>query len=262
MPQNIRILAVVLHYGGETASTALHSAGSIAMTRMVEEALCAGLPATRKGEVLVLDNASFEPYPGAMRLPENIFWAGGLQKAVHLARERGFTHLWFCNNDIRFLCPPPPPALLDRVVGRLTYMQKVLGKPVGIWTPAVSSSPYHPQMIQRKNVEFSTVVCVDGIAFLLNLDCVDAVGGLDCAANMRGYGVDIWLSLRAHTAGWPLVVDHQVPVRHKYHTTAYKVDGFMDQATAAQADYLSARLGPKWPAVMQEAQAYVHEYSQ
>jgi len=196
----------------------------------------------------VLDNAAPEPYERDdpafwMRLPENRFWAGAFAFALERAREAGARYLWFCNNDIRFVSEPPFAA---RVAARLKKMTVRLGREPGVYAPAVHRNPYHPQMIRRDGVAWSRVALVDGIAPIVNLDCVQTVGGLDERDNMRGYGVDVWLSLRAHRAGWPVVVDHEVVLRHDYHTTAKAVPGFMDAAALAENAYLSARIGPDW----------------
>lgn len=231
------ILAVVLHYGDP------------ALTRRVQSALV-----QKDGEhaVLVLDNAAPAPYEGAWRLPENVFWGGALERALELARERCFPYLWFCNNDIEFLAPPSAPPLLDRVAGRLARMEKVCGRPVGLWAPAVTSSPYHPQMLHKPGLQYRRVACMDGIAPLMRVDCVAAVGGLDVGGNARGYGLDLWLSLRAYEAGWPVLVDQQVVVRHRYHTTARSVNGFLEQAAQDEERYMRARLGVQWRDVVRE----------
>lgn len=242
MLPEIRLLTVVLHYG------------SAVMTRSVVDALSQGAaPHT----LLVLDNAAPEAYAGAVRLPSNIFWGGALDTALTMAREGRYTHVWFCNNDIRFVSPVPH---IPRVLGRLTYAHKVLGQPVGLWAPAVSRNPYHPHMVRDAGAECSTVSYVDGIAPVITLACVDALGGLDAADNLRGYGLDVWLSLRAHQAGWPVVVDHHVCIKHDYHTTAHSVDGFMGQAAADEHAYMSARLGDNWRAVVNSFQEVLKRY--
>lgn len=230
------LLAVVLHYGDP------------ALTRAVEKALRQEAP---EDAVLVLDNAAPQPYPGALRLPANVFWGGALEMALELARRRGATYLWFCNNDIRFVSPPP---YLLRAAGRLARLEQVLGQPVGVWAPAVTGNPYHPQMVQARGLQYRSVTYVDGIAPVLRLECVDAVGGLDIDANPQGYGLDVWLSLRAYQAGWPVIVDQQVIVRHRYHTTARAVDGFLERAAVAENAYMSARLGPDWRIHLQQLQ--------
>lgn len=249
-----RILTVVLHYG------------SAAMTRTVVEALRAGLGpqadsssgTTLDGDIVVLDNAAPDAYAGALRLPQNVFWGGALEQALHMARSGNYTHLWFCNNDIRFLSLARP--LIPFVQGRLIYAHKVLGRPVGIWAPAVRRNPYHAQMVQQDRGEFCTVHYVDGIAPLLRLECIDAIGGLDAADNPRGYGLDVWLSMRAHEAGWPVVVDQKLCLRHDYHSTARAVDGFMAQAAADEQRFMCARLGPDWRTVVRARQDIVQNY--
>lgn len=237
-----RLLTIVLHYG------------SAAMTRRLVQDLEQG---AGPHQLLVLDNAAPEAYEGALRLPQNIFWGGALEQALNLAHEGHFSHVWFCNNDIRFMSPAPH---IPRAVGRLQYAQKILGRPVGLWAPAVQRNPYHPQMVRKEQVEFSTVAYIDGIAPLLSLECMQAIGGLDAADNLRGYGLDLWLSLRAHRAGWPVVLDHSVCLKHDYHTTARSVDGFLEQAAADEHAYLSARLGENWREYSKTLQACLKHY--
>lgn len=231
------LLTVILHYG------------DVALTRRVHRALQEG---AGEHELLVLDNAAPVPYAGAVRLEENLFWGGALAHALELARQRHAEYLWFCNNDMTFMTSPP---LIPKVAGRLARMRGVLGKTVGVWAPAATSSPYHPQMLFHPGVQYRTVTCVDGIAPALALDCVDAIGGLDMGDNARGYGLDLWLSLRAYAAGWPVVVDQQIVVRHRYHTTARRVEGFMAQAARDEDAYMSARLGEDWRKQVRERQA-------
>lgn len=229
------IFAVVLHYG-ETS-----------LTRRVHESLLRG---ARPDQVLVLDNAAPEPYVEALRLENNIFWGGALERALVLARAKGARYLWFCNNDLDFILPSGPP--LPFAAMRLARMERSLGRPVGIWAPSVTASPYHPQMTHASGAQYRVVSYVDGIAPILNLDCVDAVGGLNMDGNERGYGLDLWLSWRAHAAGWPVLVDQHVLVRHRYHTTARRVNGFLEQAALAEEAYMAARLGPLWRQTVRE----------
>jgi GT2 family glycosyltransferase len=250
---DIRLFVVVLHYGDP------------ALTRRVVHDLESG-----GGEPLVhvLDNAAPLPYEGGAdegekvrRLPENVFWAGGFAAALDWAREERATHCWFCNNDIRFVSDPPHAA---RLIARMERMAKKLGRLPGLYAPAVSRNPYHPQMVRREGVAFSLVRCVDGIAPVVALECVEALGGLnalDAADNPRGYGVDVWLSLRVSRAGWPVVVDHGLVVRHEYHTTARSVPGFMAEAARDEDVYLAARLGPDWREQLKTLQHWQDEAS-
>lgn len=236
------IATVILHYG--------------------DPALAAGLAETlRRADpehahrVLVLDNAAPRPATGAWRrLPDNLFWGGALAWCLDAARDMGCTHLWFLNNDISFETRPP---LVARAALRMARIGASLaargmggtsgkGGRVGVYAPAVDRNPYHPQMVRDARIQYRRVALVDGIAPLIDLECAREVGGADCADNPRGYGVDVWLSLRAHRAGWPVVVDHQLVVRHRYHTTARSVDGFMDAAARAEHEYMTRRLGPAW----------------
>lgn len=200
---------------------------------------------SRPGELRVLDNAAPEPWPGAWkRLDANLFWAGALAWCLDAAAREGFTHLWFLNNDCYFASAPPH---LSRAWERLARLDDLLGS-VGLYSPAALANPYHPQMVRQPDLQFSRAPVIDGIAPLFRLDCLEGLGGLDWAGNPRGYGVDVWNSLRIHRAGWPVVVDHAVYLRHVYHSTARKVDGFLDAAARAEADYLAARMGPDWKA--------------
>lgn len=257
-PAQPRLLTVVLHYG------------TAALTRQVVEAL---LPGSAPHRIMVLDNAAPEAFiwtgpnagtdavaradkvpktaPEIVRLPRNIYWGGALDYALALARRENYSHLWFCNNDIRFTSPAPH---IPRALARLHYAQKVLGRPVGIWAPAVHHNPYHAQMQHRDTAECSRVAYMDGIAPLLNIACVEAVGGLDAAENLRGYGLDIWLSLRAQAAGWPLIVDHSLTLKHDYHRSAKQLEGFLQQAAADEDKYLSSRLGQDWRALIRGKQ--------
>jgi hypothetical protein len=223
----IKAAVVILHYGDPDTTSRLHD-----QLRQSDPNLRASL--------FVLDNAAPLPYPDAWRrLEQNIFWAGALDYAARAARNMGYSHLWFLNNDIAFMSRPPH---LARAIGRLTRLEATLGR-IGIYSPAFSSSPYHPQMVEYPGGQYREVSVMDGVAPLINLGCLEALGGLDFEGNPFGYGVDIVLSSRIHAAGWKLVVDHQVVVRHRHHTAARDVPGFMDAAAGAEADYLTKRLG-------------------
>ena len=233
------IATVILHYGDPALAANLADSLRRADPDQAER-------------VLVLDNAAPRPATGVWRrLPDNLFWGGALTYCLDAVRDMGCTHLWFLNNDISFETRPP---LVARAALRMVRMgaalaARGLGGPagrVGVYAPAVDRNPYHPQMVRDARIQYRRVALVDGIAPLIDLDCAREVGGADCADNPRGYGVDVWLSLRAHRAGWPVVVDHQLVVRHRYHTTARSVDGFMDAAARAEHDYMTRRLGPAW----------------
>ncbi len=227
----MRALAVVLHYGRSDPA------------RNLTETLLRNDPGAR-GRVVVFDNASPAPYAGAwQRVPENIFWAGALELCLKTAREQGYTHLWFLNNDIRFVSPPP---FLSRAEARLQRLEKLTGKTVGIWSPAVESSPYHPQMLPVPDAEAALTPLVDGIAPLINLPAVEDVGGLDAADNPRGYGVDMWLSLRLYRAGLLTLVDPLIRIRHKHQATARTIPGFMQLAARQEESFMHRRLGSGW----------------
>ena len=232
-PSTAGIMTVVLHYGDP------------AMTEGLVRAMLADEPDAR---VQVLDNHAPKPYSPAApgfweRLPENVFWAGGLEHALRRARESGHSHLWFLNNDIRFLTPGPQVA---RAAARLAYFSRICGRAVGIYSPCAQRNPYHAQMVVREGVEGAVVAYVDGIAPLLDLECVAAVGGLDCADNPIGYGVETWLGLRARQAGWPVAVDYKTVLKHSYHASAAREEGFLRRAAEHERVFMEKRLGPDW----------------
>jgi GT2 family glycosyltransferase len=233
-----RLAVVLLHYGPAARTAALH------------RQLAASDPDWRES-VLVLDNHADEPYPEAWRrADENLYWAGALDFAIKTLAKTGITHLWFLNNDLTFDSPPPHIA---RAWGRLAHIEKQLGR-VGVYAPSVLHNPYHAQMVRQEGSQWRGVAYVDGIAPILSLACLAELGGLDCRDNPFGYGVDVWLSLRAQRAGWAVVVDDQVAVRHRYHSTAKEIEGFLARAAAAEEAYLTARLGPDWRAVLKDLQ--------
>lgn len=227
------LVTVILHYG------------SPALARRLADQLAAS---DRGCAVRVLDNAAPEPFPGAwQRLPENLYWAGALAWTAETVRAEGFSHLLFLNNDILFTSPPPH---LSRLWQRLERIE-ALGGPVGMCSPAVEQSPYHPQMVAAPGAACREVEIMDGICPLICLESLARVGGVDCADNPYGYGVDLWLSARMRAAGLRLCVDNEVRVRHRHHTTARGQEGFLARAAAAEQAYLAARLGPDWRAVVE-----------
>lgn len=226
----IQAAVVILHYGNPD------------MTRRLYDQLHRSDPGAAI-PIFVLDNAAPEPYPQAWRrLEENVYWAGALAYAARTVREIGCTHLWFLNNDITFVSRPP---YLARTFGRLARLDATLGQ-VGLYSPAFSKSPYHPQMVVRPGGQYRQVRVMDGVAPLIDLACLEKIGGVDFGDNPFGYGVDILLSSQIEAAGWKLVVDHQVVVNHRHHTTARAVPGFLEMAAKAEAGYLQKRLGPDY----------------
>lgn len=225
-----RAAVVILHYGQARLTRRLYD-------QLLPESRALDVP------VLVLDNAAPEAFEGAWRrLPENRYWAGAFDYAARAVRDMGCTHLWFCNNDVVFTTRPP---LLGRALARLSRIEAAVGR-VGLYSPAFAASPYHPQMVAAPSGDYRLARVLDGVAPLVALDCLEAVGGLDAADNLRGYGVDVWLAVRAYEAGWKLVVDHQLTLRHRHHTAAKAVPGFLEAAARAEDAYLTARLGPEY----------------
>lgn len=232
-----RLLTVILHYGDPALTGRLHSQ---------LESSDSGLT----GDIRVLDNNAPEPYARAwLRTEENLFWAGALRYALERAEDEGFSHLWFLNNDMVFSSRPPVVA---RAWGRYRRLCRTLG-PVGVYSPAALRNPYHPQMIRKEGAQYRRVRVIDGIAPLLSLDCIRETG-LDFEGNPEGYGVDVVLSHAADRAGWAVVVDHEVAVRHTYHSTAGRIPGFMARAAAAEAVYLTRHFGPDYRNVIRGLQ--------
>lgn len=207
-------------------------------------------------DVFVLDNAAPKEFGGAWkRLPENLFWAGSFEWALCEFTKMGYSHLWFFNNDAYFLSKGP---YLKKTIARLSRMEQVLGR-IGIYAPSVTINPYQPQMVQNKDSQCRMVNIIDGIAPLINLACAEEIGGLDAMDNPYGYGVDIWLSMRVKKANWQLVVDNQVLLRHSYHATASKIEGFLTKAAQTEQVFLENRLGPDYKTIIQEEQSQCQE---
>ena len=223
----MNLFTLILHYG------------SVERTRRLHEQLLAADPAQR-GKILVFDNASPEPYDGAwLRAEQNLYWAGAFEHVMRILAGQGASHVWFLNNDALFVSKPP---LIDRVLQRFARAERLIG-PVGVYSPAVTANPYHPQMVELTGGQFRRVRYVDGIAPLVAVDFWRRAGGIDYDGNPFGYGVDVWFSSRAEELGFACVVDHQVVIRHSYHSTAREVEGFLTRAAEAERAYLAARLG-------------------
>lgn len=230
----MNLYTVILHYGSEQ------------LTRRLHGQLLGSDPAQRD-RILVFDNASPAPYEDPwLRADENLYWAGALERVMGILAGKGASHVWFLNNDVAFVSRPP---LIERARLRLARAERLLG-PVGVYSPAVTVNPYHPQMVERPGGQFRQVRYVDGIAPLVSVEFWKRAGGVDFAGNPYGYGVDVWFSSRAQELGFACVVDHQVVIRHKYHSTAREVDGFMARAAEAEAGYLAERFGEKFRDVL------------
>lgn len=225
----MRLAVCILHYGQSALTERLH-------TQFLQA------DPGRSGDIFVLDNASPEPYAAAWkRLDENLYWAGAFEWAAGEFERGGYTHLWFCNNDITFISAPP---YCQRAEARIRWLEKQ--GPVGAYSPSATSNPYHSHMVSRLGEECVKAMYVDGIAPVVSLECMRSLGGLDCGGNVYGYGVDVWLSYRAAKAGWGVWVDHALVLRHKYHATAKEQPGFLAKAGALEDIYMIKRFGPAW----------------
>lgn len=231
------VAVVILHYGRSEITERLHRQLLLSDPDWTER-------------VFVLDNHAPHPYPQAWRrLDENLYWAGALDSCLRFFASQGWTHLWFLNNDTYFISPSPH---LHRAWSRLRALEKSIG-PVGVYSPSFEQHPYHPQMIFARNKAYRCAAFVDGVAPLINLDCYRDLGGLDYQDNCQGYGVDIFFSLSASRAGWPVIIDHQVRVRHVHHSTARTIPGFLKTAAAREHAYLEQRLGPDYRHLLDQA---------
>lgn len=225
-----RLALVILHYGDP------------ALTLRVKTQLEQSDPEWAE-HIFVLDNHAPEPFEGAWRrLEDNLYWAGALDYCLKEFESRGYTHLWFLNNDIWFGSKAP---YILKAWKRLELLDVKMG-PIGVYSPATHRSPYHPQMVEKTGVQYSLVPYIDGISPLFSIKCLNKINGLDYEGNPYGYGVDVWNSLALHRAGFPVVVDHQITIKHIYHSTAKKVEGFLLMASEAQHKYMTARLGEKY----------------
>lgn len=229
-----QLAVVVLHYGQTSLTERLHR-------QLYSSDLAL------KDQIFVLDNGAPEAFPNPwLRLSQNLYWAGALEYALNELNNQGYSHVWFLNNDLTFLGSPP---FIQHAWARHDQIEHRVG-PLAIYSPSAAKNPYHPQMVVDPRFSYRTVRFIDGIAPLINLSYWKQIGGVDYLDNPYGYGVDIWLSVQAKAHGWAVVVDHEIVVRHVYHSTAKKLPGFLKRAAQAEHQYLLARLGPDYRKTM------------
>lgn len=239
----MNIFVVILHYG------------PVEQTRRLHEQLLTSDTALKE-KILVFDNASPISYPDPwLRAETNFYWAGALERVMEILSDQGASHVWFMNNDIFFTSRPP---YLERATARLRRAEKLIGQ-VGVYAPAVTTNPYHPQMIVNPKGQFREIRYVDGIAPLLSVEFWKQAG-LDYAGNPYGYGVDVWFSSQARAFGFACVLDHQLVIRHRYHSTARNVKGFLATAAAAEETYLAQRFGPAYRDTMTRMATEMREF--
>ena len=225
-----KLAVIILHYGRPELTAKLHRQLMNSDPTFIDD-------------VMVLDNHAPLAYPQAwLRTPKNLYWPGALQLALAEMERRAYSHLWFLNNDLTFISKPP---YLSRAFNRLLLAEKTAG-PIGLYSPSVSSSLYHQQMVKKQNIQYSLVKYIDGIAPIINIKAISLAGGVDYDDNIYGYGVDIWLSMRITEAGFKLMLDHEVTVRHAHHASATAIPGFMKKAAMAEHDYMTKRFGANW----------------
>ena len=226
----MKLFTVILHYGQLARTARLHS-------QLLES------DPGEHDRIMVFDNCAVEPYPEAwFRSGRNLYWSGAFEHTLAVMAEQGATHVWFLNNDLYFMTKAP---IIGKVRERLLWAERMIG-PVAVYSPSVTSNPYHPQMVRRAGGQLRRVHYVDGIAPLVSIEYWLRAGGLDCGGNPYGYGVDVWFSIQAEKYGFSCVVDHQIFMRHRYHSTAKEVDGFIEMAAKAENDYLTQRVGPNY----------------
>lgn len=231
-----RLAVVILHYGDPD------------LTKKVNEQLKRTDPQWAES-LFVLDNHAPYPFEDSwLRLEENIYWAGALDYCLNDFSKQGYSHLWFLNNDILFGSKEP---YIERAWKRLELLDQRLG-PVGVYSPSTYKNNYHPQMIEKTGMQYSLVPYIDGIAPLFRIESLKKLGGLDYEGNLYGYGVDIWNTFKLYRSGFPVVVDHQVTIKHSYHSTAKKVDGFLATASRLESDYMRKRLGNDYKKVLRD----------
>lgn len=231
-----RLAVVILHYGDPD------------LTERVKEQLKRTDPQWTEN-LFVLDNHAPCPFPDSwLRLEENLYWAGALDYCLNKFSDMGYSHLWFLNNDILFGSKSPH---IQRAWKRLEFLDSCLG-PVGVYSPSTYRNQYHPQMLEKPEMQYSTVPYIDGIAPLFRIESLKSIGGLDYEGNQYGYGVDVWNTLQLHRAGCPVVVDHQVVVKHIYHSTAKKEIGFLATASRFESEYMTKRLGDNYKLILKE----------
>ncbi len=229
MSKKPRLALCILHYGEPGLTERLH------------DQFLEAEPA-RSSDIMILDNAAPKPYSRAWkRTSENLYWAGAFAFFLDEAARIGYSHVWFCNNDISFVSSGPYLALMEACL-----VQQNQANRVGAISPAFTSNPYHKQMEQIKGQGCTTVPYLDGIAPMVSIEAVQDVGGLDCADNPYGYGVDVWLTLRLAQNGWQVLVDHSMLMHHLFHATSMSIHGFIEKAAKAEDAFMNRRLGPGW----------------
>ena len=109
MKKAYRLAIVILHYGDPVMTNRLH------------EQLLASDP-QYADDVYVLDNHAPIPYTNAhLRTERNLFWAGGLEYCIEDVKNKGYTHLWFLNNDMFFVSQSP---YIHRAWNRFIYYER------------------------------------------------------------------------------------------------------------------------------------------
>jgi len=235
MDKKPRLALCILHYGEPALTERLH------IQLLHSES-------ARAVDIMVLDNAAPKPYPIAWRrTTQNLYWGGAFALFLEEAARLGYSHVWFCNNDISFVSSGPYLAKMESCLVR----QSKRGR-VGAISPAFTSNPYHKQMKQMEGQGCTSVPYLDGIAPMVCIEAVQEVGGLDCADNPYGYGVDIWITLRLAQAGWQVLVEHDMLMHHRFHATAMSINGFMEKAARAEDTFMRIRLGSGWREQLQQ----------
>lgn len=186
-------------------------------------------------DIAVIDNGSPEPGPTLLRehlsgdirlvtLGANGGYAAACNMAIRIAEAEGYPFAWLLNNDLEFDAP-----ILDSLLNALAADDRNAAvTPVTVTVddpPTVLSAGVRLRLplAQARHLLYGAplsavpsgvvpVDALDGACMLVAMRAVRSVGGFDEGFFM--YWEDTEWALRARAAGWRIVVDRRVHVRH------------------------------------------------